>query len=75
MRVAFCTKTGRSRTDCDRCSIRRRRVYSEVEQRQVALAIRHLQLCSDGPDVARSQRWLRPDKLALFQVERRGAIG
>jgi len=41
-------------------------VDSEVEERQIALSIRHLELSSYRPDVAWSQRWLGADELSFI---------
>jgi hypothetical protein len=40
-------------------------INGEVEQREVAGTALELQLCSDRPDLACSQRWLRPNQFAL----------
>ena len=50
-------------------------IDSEIEQRQVALAVCHLKLSADRPDVLRPQRRLAPVNLPLFQGVRLDVAG
>ena len=50
-------------------------IDGEIEQRQVALAVCHLKLSADRPDVLRPQRRLAPVNLPLFQGVRLDVAG